>query len=164
MALASHHCALLLRQVRLPRASSTQVVWTTLPVASGSSVTGRRTSTRSLTTDDGCSTCTAAGPVTAPPATPPIPAPMIAPIGPPTRAPATPPVIAPAAAPFSSARPTLGTDTRVERKATLTNALDIATLLGVVRTNLIDDVASHDSLPPAKRLRKQMITSLYDRS
>src|SRR5215204_1692250 len=124
MALASHHCALLLRQVRLPRASSTQVVWTTLPVASGSSVTGRRTSTRSLTTDDGCSTCTAAGPVTAPPATPPIPAPMIAPIGPPTRA--------PAAAPFSSARATLGTDNRVERKITLTNALHMATLLFVV--------------------------------
>src|SRR5215217_451097 len=157
MALASHHCALLLRQVRLPRASSTQVVWTTLPVASGSSVTGRRTSTRSLNTDDGCSTCTAAGPVTAPPATPPIPAPMIAPIGPPTRAPATPPVMAPAAAPFSSARATLGTDNRVERKTTLTNALSMATPLVVAGTNPSGDVASHDSLTPAKKQRKQMI-------
>src|SRR3954453_7183747 len=84
---------------------------------------------------------------------------MIAPIGPPTRAPATPPVMAPAAAPFSSARATLGADNRVKSKATLTNALDMATLLVVLGTNPIDDVASHDSLPPAKRRRKQMITS-----
>src|SRR5829696_1103481 len=133
MALASHHCALLLRQVRFPRASATQVVWTTLPVASGSGVgTDRRTSTRSLTTDDGCSTCTAAGLVSAPPATPPIPAPIMAPTGPPTSAPAIPPVIAPTAAPFSSASAGLETDKSVQREANRISASDMATLLRFV--------------------------------